>query len=65
MKRLWLLIFLAMPALAQEVSSVRQGSYDWVCETEAGVHVSGHTRQDKAFQRCFNEAAASGSPPLT
>ena len=46
---------------AQEVSSVRDSQYEWWCETEAGVFISGHTRQDKAFQSCFNQALATGN----
>lgn len=45
---------------SQEISSVRQGQYDWVCQQSDGTHISGHTRQDKAFQSCFNAALVDG-----
>ena len=47
-------------ANAQEVSSIRDSSSEWQCETRDGTVLSSHTRQDKAFQACFNRALASG-----
>jgi hypothetical protein len=47
-------------ANAAEVESVRDGQYEWTCEDAAGNLISGHTRQDKAFQSCYNAALASG-----
>jgi len=43
---------------AQEVSSIRDSQYEWQCEDSNGNLVSGHTRQDKAFQSCYNQALA-------
>lgn len=53
-------LLMALPGLAQEVSSVRQSQYEWQCETSDGLLVSGHTRQDKAFQSCYNKALETG-----
>ena len=47
-------------AEAAEVSSIRDSQYEWVCEDDAGNHISGHTRQDKAFQSCMNKALETG-----
>ncbi len=47
-------------ANAAEVESVRDSQYEWTCEDSAGNVISGHTRQDKAFQSCYNAALASG-----
>jgi hypothetical protein len=47
-------------ATAAEVESVRDSQYEWTCEDAAGNVISGHTRQDKAFQSCYNAALASG-----
>ena len=35
---------------AQEVSSIRDSSSEWQCETRDGTVLSSHTRQDKAFR---------------
>lgn len=58
-----IVVFLAAFAVAQaaEVSSVRDSQYEWQCEDADGNLVSGHTRQDKAFQSCFNAALADGA----
>lgn len=47
-------------ANAAEVESVRESQYEWTCEDADGNLVSGHTRQDKAFQSCYNAALATG-----
>lgn len=47
-------------ANAAEVESVRDSQYEWTCEDANGTLVSGHTRQDKAFQSCYNAALSSG-----
>jgi hypothetical protein len=61
MKKLLALLLPLLPTLGlgQEISSVRQGTYDWECQRADGTRVSGHTRQDKAFQSCFNEALST------
>ena len=46
-------------AEAAEVSSVRASQYEWQCEDSDGNFISGHTRQDKAFQSCYNAALAA------
>jgi hypothetical protein len=43
-----------------QVSSIRDSQYEWMCETQSGSLISGHTRQDKAFQSCINLALADG-----
>ena len=55
------LALLVNSANAQEVSSIRDSQYEWRCETADGAFISGHTRQDKAFQSCFNQAFATGN----
>jgi hypothetical protein len=50
------MIIMGSPSWAAEVSSIRDSQYEWQCETAAGVLISGHTRQDKAFQSCINAA---------
>ena len=55
-----LLVLLVVPANAAEVSSVRSSQHEWQCEDSAGTKISGHTRQDKAFQSCMNQALATG-----
>jgi hypothetical protein len=51
---------LADSAMGAEVSSVRSSQYEWQCEDSDGNLISGHTRQDKAFQSCINQALATG-----
>ena len=51
-----LLSAICLIADAQEVSSIRDSQHEWACETENGGFISGHTRQDKAFQSCYNAA---------
>lgn len=51
-----LLIF--NPVQAQEVTSTRASQFEWQCEEADGTLISGHTRQDKAFQSCMNAALA-------
>ena len=51
---------LSSVVLAQEVSSTRISKYEWECQDSGGNRISGHTRQDKAFQRCYNEALDNG-----
>jgi len=53
------MLALTPPALSQ-VESIRDSQYEWQCETQAGMVISGHTRQDKAFQSCINHALADG-----
>jgi hypothetical protein len=57
-----LALMMSFTATAQEVSSVRQTQYDWVCQQTDGNVISGHTRQDKAFQSCFNAALGDSQP---
>jgi hypothetical protein len=40
----------------QTVSSTRDSTHEWRCETADGVLISGHVRQDKAQQACWNQA---------
>ena len=47
-------------ANAAEVESIRDSQYEWTCEDASGALISGHTRQDKAFQSCYNAALATG-----
>jgi hypothetical protein len=54
------LMLLSFSVMADEVSSIRDSQYEWQCETQNGVLISGHTRQDKAFQSCMNRALADG-----
>ncbi len=56
------LLFFLLPSfvLAAEVSSIRESAYEWECQTADGARISGHARQDKAFQSCFNAALATG-----
>ena len=56
-----LLVLIAVGATADEVSSVRDSDHEWYCETQTGVEISGHTRQDKAFQSCMNMALQDGA----
>ena len=49
----------ATATLAQLWDSLRTGAYDFICETVEGVHVSGHTRQDKALAACSNAEIAA------
>ncbi len=53
---------ICLTAVAQEsprVSSIRDSQYEWQCETSNGDLISGHTRQDKANESCFNQALAN------
>ncbi len=47
-------------AQAAEVSSIRDSRYEWQCEDANGTLISGHTRQDKAFQSCINRSLETG-----
>jgi len=59
---IWFICLAGLPAAAlpQEVSSTRISDYEWECQDASGARISGHTRQDKAFQRCYNEALDTG-----
>ena len=52
------ILILNNQAHAQTYESVRDSRYEWQCETQAGELLSGHTRQDKAFQSCINRGLA-------
>lgn len=54
-----LLLLIPLSAFSQEVSIVRDSQYEWTCETDQGEVISGHTRQDKAFQSCINASFSS------
>jgi len=56
-------VAIALGALAQaaEVESIRDSQYEWECQDAQENTISGHTRQDKAFQSCYNQALATGS----
>jgi len=56
-----MLVLIAVGAVADEVSSIRDSSHEWYCETATGTMISGHTRQDKAFQSCMNRALQDGA----
>ena len=63
MKKFWIVSLLMAGNLVytQEVESVRQTTYEWECQNADGTRISGHTRQDKAFQSCYNQALANPS----
>lgn len=46
-------------SICQEVTITRDSQYEWTCETYQGDIISGHTRQDKAFQSCINASFSS------
>jgi hypothetical protein len=54
MMRVILLLLLAAPALAAEIGSTRDTSYDFQTQTLEGVAISNHTRFDTAFVACLN-----------
>ena len=41
-------------------SSTRTSSYDWTCKTANNTVISGHNRQDAAFQACANLVLQDG-----
>lgn len=59
----WMIGTLVNAAYGQEIESVRQTQYEWECKEQDGDRVSGHTRQDKAFQSCINLALANPQTP--
>jgi len=55
-----LILLLALPAHADEISITREGSAEWVCTDNSGLALSNHTRLDKAIESCANRSLSDG-----